>query len=52
MNPMKIATSFLAALLLAGTVLWARAITQGLLPALVATVIEHGFNFQRARRRR
>ena len=52
MNPVKIATSFLAALLLTGAVLWARAATQGLLPALVSTAIERGLNRRRARVRR
>ncbi len=49
---MKIATSFLAALLLTGTALWARVVTQGIIPALVSTAIERGLNRRRARLRR
>jgi hypothetical protein len=48
-NPMKIATPFLAALLLTGAALCARATIQGLLPALVSTAMELGLNRVRAR---
>lgn len=41
---MKIATPFLAALLLTGTALCARAVIEGLLPALVSTAMELGLN--------
>jgi len=49
---MKIDTLFLAALLLTGTALWARVVTQGFIPALVSTAIEYGLNGIRARVRR
>jgi len=49
---MKFATPFLAALLLAGTALCARAVIEGLLPALVSTAMELGLNRVRARVRR
>jgi len=40
MNPIKLATSSLPTLLLIGTTLWARVLTQGVEQALVATVME------------
>jgi uncharacterized membrane protein len=40
MNPIKIDTLFLAALLLSGTTLWTRVAVQGLEQALVSTAIE------------
>ena len=40
MNPIKLATSSLPALLLIGTTLWARVLTQGVEQVLVATAIE------------
>jgi hypothetical protein len=40
MNPIKLATSLLPALLLIGTTLWARVLTQGIEQALLATAIE------------
>ncbi|HEY2990807.1 MAG TPA: hypothetical protein VGL11_24045 [Candidatus Binatia bacterium] len=49
---MKIATSFLTALLMASTVLGARLLSQGFIPALVATVIEQGSKLRRAQRRK
>jgi hypothetical protein len=49
---MKIATPFLAALMMIGTALVARLVTEGFLPALVSTAIEQGSKFRRARQRR
>jgi hypothetical protein len=49
---MKIAIPFLATLLVTATVLGARATTQGLLPALVSTVLELGVNRRRVTLRR
>lgn len=46
---MKIDTAFLAALLLSGTTLLARVVTQGVVPALLSTAIEYSLNGIRAR---
>ena len=48
MNPVKLATSSLPALLLIATTLWARVLTQGFEQALLTTAIEGCLNGIRA----
>jgi hypothetical protein len=48
---MKTATPLLMALVLIGTGLATRLITEGFLPTLVSTAIEYGSKLRRARRR-
>ena len=51
MNPTKIDTILMSALLLMGTGLWARIAIQGFEPALVSTAVEWFLNgIKRARR--
>jgi hypothetical protein len=49
MIPVKIGTAFFAALVLAGTTLWARMAAQGVEQALVSTALEYCLDRIKAR---